>query len=129
MSPSPESQTTITLSIAGRVYRMACGAGEEEHLRRLGQRLDAKITELRGSFGEIGDQRITVMAALTLADDLAEAEARVARLEVENAALHDHQKTAVAAVTAVEDAVAVAIERAASRIEGVAHIMASGIRP
>ena len=55
----------VTVSIAGRVYRMACGEGEEAHIEGLARAVDAKIDGLRISFGEIGDQRITVMAALT----------------------------------------------------------------
>ncbi|HEX8666640.1 MAG TPA: cell division protein ZapA, partial [Beijerinckiaceae bacterium] len=61
----------IQVTIAGRSYRMACGEGEEAHLEGLAQAYDAKITELRGAFGEIGDMRLHVMAALTYADELA----------------------------------------------------------
>ena len=35
--------------------------------------IDEKIGEMRGAFGEIGDQRLVVMAALTIADNLVEA--------------------------------------------------------
>ena len=35
--------------------------------------IDEKIGEMRTTFGEIGDQRLTIMAALTFADGLAEA--------------------------------------------------------
>ena len=73
----------INVLIAGRTYRMACADGEEDHLKGLAARLDSKIDELRGSFGEIGDSRITVMAAITIADDLSEAERRIAALEAE----------------------------------------------
>ena len=58
------------VSIAGRTYRMSCDEGEESHIENLARVVEAKIEELRGSFGEIGEQRIVVMAALTLADDL-----------------------------------------------------------
>ncbi len=70
----------VSVLIAGRTYRMACADGEEDHLKGLAARLDGKIIELRGSFGEIGDSRITVMAAITIADDLSEAERRIAAL-------------------------------------------------
>jgi cell division protein ZapA len=59
----------VVVTIAGRTYRMNCDEGEEAHIERLALSLDAKIAELRSSFGEIGDQRIIVMAALTLADE------------------------------------------------------------
>ncbi len=73
----------INVLIAGRTYRMACSDGEEDHLKGLAARLDQKITELKGSFGEIGDSRITVMAAITFADQLSEAERRIAALQAE----------------------------------------------
>jgi cell division protein ZapA len=62
------AQAVVT--IAGRTYRMNCDEGEEPHIEELARHVDAKIDELRGAFGEIGDQRITVMAALTIADEL-----------------------------------------------------------
>ena len=52
---------------------MACDDGEEEHLGELADYLDRTIERLRGEFGEIGDYRLTVMAAITMADERAEA--------------------------------------------------------
>ena len=74
----------VTVTIAGRVYRMACTDGEQPHIESLARIVDAKIESLRTSFGEIGDQRITVMAALTFADELSEAKRRIAELEIDN---------------------------------------------
>ena len=65
--------TQVNVTINGRQFRMACEDGEEGHLARLAEDLDARISRLRLRFGEIGDTRLTVMAALTLADELAEA--------------------------------------------------------
>ena len=115
----------VAVTIAGSVYRMACGEGEEEHLQRLGRRLDAKITELRGSFGEIGDQRITIMAALTVADSLAEAETRLSRLEAEVAGFRRAQAEASAAVDAVADAVVTALDSTAARIDAASRRIAA----
>jgi cell division protein ZapA len=66
------AQAVVT--IAGRTYRMNCDEGEEAHIESLAKLVDEKIESLRGAFGEIGDQRIVVMAALTLADEFAEAQ-------------------------------------------------------
>ena len=60
----------VVVTIAGRTYRMNCDEGEEAHIESLARSVDGKIADLRGAFGEIGDQRIVVMAALTLADEL-----------------------------------------------------------
>ena len=76
----------VTVTIAGRTYRMACGDGEEEHLAGLAAGLDAKIDEMRRAFGEIGDMRLHVMAAITIADELSETKRRIGTLEEEVAA-------------------------------------------
>ncbi len=68
----------VVVTIAGRTYRMNCDQGEEAHIESLARNVDAKIAELRGSFGEIGDQRIVVMAALTIADELFSAQKKLA---------------------------------------------------
>ena len=62
----------VSVTINGRQFRMACEEGEEARLARLAEDLDARIGRLRQRFGEIGDTRLTVMAALTIADELAE---------------------------------------------------------
>ena len=110
----------VNVKIAGRLYRMACADGEEQHLAGLAARLDGKIAELRGAFGEIGDTRITVMAALTIADDLGEAERRIAALEAENDRLRGAEAAYDARAAALAEAVAVALGEAAGRIERVA---------
>lgn len=73
----------VNVTVAGKNYRMACGDGEEKHLIALAERVDAKISELRGTFGEIGDMRLHVMAAIYFADETADLKARVARIEAQ----------------------------------------------
>lgn len=111
----------VQVTIGGRPYRLACGEGEEEHLMALARMIDGKIAELRGSFGEIGDQRITVMAALTVADELSETQRRVAALEAEVARLRDSGAGASAERAALADRLAEALGEAAQRIERVAQ--------
>jgi cell division protein ZapA len=107
----------LPVTIAGRVYRVACDEGEEARLGDLAQLVDAAIAGMRVRFGEIGDQRLTIMAALTLADEWAEANDRVRELEAELARLKDPS-------TAAPDwagQVAVSLGEAALRIEHVAQ--------
>ena len=63
----------VSVTIDGRKYRLACNEGEEARLESLAGVIDDKIGEMRKTFGEIGDQRLVIMAALTIADNLAEA--------------------------------------------------------
>ncbi len=111
----------VNVSIAGRTYRMACDDGEEAHLEQLAARLDSKITELRGHFGEIGDQRITVMAALTIADDLGDAERRIADLQATLDTSRRAEATADVRFAAAGDALASSIEDVARRVERIAR--------
>ena len=62
----------VNVEINGRKYRMACEAGQEKHLIGLAQRFDAHVEQLKGAVGEIGDNRLTVMAGIAVVDELAE---------------------------------------------------------
>ncbi len=110
----------VNVMIAGKAYRMACGEGEEAHLEGLARFYDEKIGEMRQAFGEIGDMRLHVMAALMVADDLHEAKKRAEKLEAELAAIRGDAGAADQRLSEVEDRAAEALVAAAERIEGVA---------
>jgi len=109
----------VSVAINGRQYRMACEDGQEGHLMRLARDLDQRIEQLRARFGEIGDMRLTVMAALTVADELVEAGKRLRRIEEEMAGLQDTRVLAADRSQATQAAVAAALNSAAERIERV----------
>jgi cell division protein ZapA len=109
------SQVSVTIN--GRQFRMACEDGQEPHLMELARDLDSRIEGLRTKFGEIGDTRLTVMAALTLADALSETEQRLKRLEGEVAAMQDARSAAADRARAAQASVAAALTAAAERIE------------
>jgi cell division protein ZapA len=112
------SQVNVTIN--GRQFRMACEDGQEDHLVNLARELDTRISGLRTKFGEIGDTRLTVMAAITVADELAEAGLRIKKLEEELAASQDARTLASDRAKAAQAAVAIALGTAAERIEGIA---------
>jgi cell division protein ZapA len=109
----------VSVTINGRQYRMACEDGQENHLLWLSGDLDRRIGQLRAQFGEIGDMRLTMMAALTVADELVEAGKRLRRLEEELAALQDARAVATERAQATQAAVAAALNSASERIERV----------
>jgi cell division protein ZapA len=111
----------VNVNIAGRSYRMACADGEEGHLETLAAQVDARISALRESFGEIGDQRLVVMAAITIADELAECRRSIARMDEELVAARAHEVDEEQARTGWASAFVETLERAADRIERVAH--------
>ena len=83
----------------------------------LARELDDRINSLRTKFGEIGDTRLTVMAAITVADELSEAGQRIKRLEEELTALQNVQVAISDRNKAAQVAIAAALSKAAERVE------------
>ncbi len=111
------SQVSVTIN--GRQFRMACEDGQEGHLMNLARELDNRIDGLRTKFGEIGDTRLTVMAAITVVDELSEAGQRIKRLEDELAALQNAQVAISDRNKAAHAAIATALGKAAERVENI----------
>ncbi|WP_208433562.1 cell division protein ZapA [Bartonella taylorii] len=63
---------TVSVTIDGKNYRMACNKGQESHLIELAARLDQYIAHLKKNFGEIGDHRLSVMAGIMIIDEMEE---------------------------------------------------------
>ena len=109
----------VSVTINGRKFRVACEEGQENHLTKLAADLDGRIEKLRAEHGEIGDARLTIMAALTLADELAELGGKLRGLEGELAVLQDTRVTAADRAKATQAALSAALNSAAERIEGM----------
>jgi cell division protein ZapA len=113
----------INVTINGRQYRMACEEGQEARLLKLADDLESRIQSLRGKFGEIGDARLTVMAALTACDEMLDAGQRIRQLEQELEALRSVRLAAVDRARATQTAVANALNAAADRIEKTTQVL------
>jgi cell division protein ZapA len=68
-------QVSVTLN--GRNYRLRCGDGEEKRLFALADHLRSIVDDLVRQFGQAGDDRLLVMAALMVADELFELKAKL----------------------------------------------------
>jgi cell division protein ZapA len=98
----------ITVTINGRNYPVACNEGEEQRIEELGRYIDAKVKTFAHELGQIGESRLLVLAALVLADELADAQAGSGAPRPGNGA-------------GLDDGVAAAgIENLAQRIESIA---------
>lgn len=98
----------VTIEIGGRRYDVTCRDGEEEQLRRLAGIVEEKATRARAAVGGVNEVRQLLLAALLLADELADL--RAARGPAAPAP----------ARPAPDPALAVALERLAARVESVA---------
>ena len=113
----------INVTINGRQYRMACEEGQEARLLQLVESFEIRIENLRGKFGEIGDARLTVMAALTVCDELLDASHRIRSLEEELAALRDLRAAAADKTRSTQIAMASALNSTADRIEKTTQVL------
>jgi cell division protein ZapA len=67
----------VAVSLMGRNYRFVCGDGEEPRIKALSDYLRTKVDQLSQEMGRTADDRLLVMAALILADELFEARGTV----------------------------------------------------
>jgi cell division protein ZapA len=110
----------VNVEINGRKYRMACEEGQQQHLIGLAERLNSHVEALKGAVGEIGDNRLTVMAGIAVVDELAEAEKRIKALEQEVLVLTRAGQEVAAEIEALEGKFAAKLSDAAKMLESVA---------
>ncbi|MEM6971996.1 MAG: cell division protein ZapA [Pseudomonadota bacterium] len=92
----------LRVDIAGRAYRLGCEDGQEAHLSELAAAVDEEARKISGGSMSVPEGRLLVMCALSLADRLAEVEARLASLEdngVDGQELADRVQRAAARLT------------------------------
>jgi cell division protein ZapA len=114
----------VTVTIDGKAYRMACDEGQEEHLIGLAERFDRYVSHLKDSFGEIGDQRVTVMAGIMVMDELVELQKRVTGLEGEIGTLRKTRDEALTKADKNDAALTGALAALAQRMEDLAARLA-----
>ena len=111
------SQSVVTIRLNGHPYKIGCGAGEEDHVAKLGSEVEAVMQSLIASVGQIGEARLLAMVALILADR--------ATLPATSKSQNDAGLVSPD-TTAHEDAAAEVLEDAAERIAALASKLASG---
>ncbi len=70
----------VAINFNGRSYRFACGDNEVQRLEEIAKYLTAKLEALTREHGNIGDERLMLMAALVVADELFDARADIDEL-------------------------------------------------
>jgi cell division protein ZapA len=110
----------VSVSIDGKVYRMACDEGQEQHLEDLATRFDRYVTHLKSSFGEIGDNRLIVMAGIMVMDELTEQQKKLKGLESEVETLRKTRDEALSKADRNDVALTTVLGEVTDRIERLA---------
>ncbi len=113
----------VNVEINGRKYRMACEEGQQARLIGLAERFNTQVEGLKGAVGEIGDNRLTVMAGIAVLDELSEAERRIRALEAQVAELTQAGQDIAAELESTEAQFARKLAEAAEALEDVAETL------
>src|ERR1700679_1397354 len=109
----------VNVMVNSRAYTIACDEGEEPHLKELAQHVDAKMKELIGTVGQVGDPKLLLMSALLITDEFFEARGRLDGHTKTMGELSNAQAEADARVGQSEQRAANALEDAARRLESI----------
>ena len=114
-----DEMAAVNVVVNGRTYNIACNDGEEDSLKHLAAIVDGKLQEVVTMVGQIGDQRLLLMAALLIADDLVNRNDRLAEIEKSIAELKSANAQLQVQVNDAEGLAADKLEAAAKRVETV----------
>ncbi len=104
----------VSLSINGRQYDVRCDDGQESHLYQLADFVNAKVGDLVGNAGQIGEARLLLMASLMIADELMEAKAGLQTSEPGAEGTPEDRDS-------LDEASAIHLDSLAGRIEDIAE--------
>ena len=108
-------QVSVTLN--GRTYRLECSEGEEAHLLELAEYLGTHVDEMRRKFGQVGDDRLILMASLVVADELTEMRREIDKLKTALAEARRDKSASDESAKAAQVDFSARISEAAKRLE------------
>jgi cell division protein ZapA len=114
----------VNVMVNSRAYTIACDEGEEDHLRELAEHVDGKVKELLGSVGQVGDQRLLLMAALLIADEHHETQNQLHLRTQELGDLAGSHEAVTTRLAQSEGVAADALEAATKRLKDIAGRLA-----
>jgi cell division protein ZapA len=109
----------VNVMVNSRAYTIACDEGEQEHLKELAAHVDAKVSELLGVVGQVGDQKLLLMAAVLITDELFEARGKLEGHAIKVGELSTAQAELDARASQSEQIAADALESAAEHLERI----------
>jgi cell division protein ZapA len=120
-------QVSVTLN--GRTYRLECGEGEETHLIALAEYLGSHVDTMKRKFGQVGDDRLILMASLLVTDELWELRRQMQELKSTLADARRDRSVADESVKSVQSDLVRRIGAAADRLEMLNERFGSEAQP
>ena len=101
----------VDITVNNQNFLIACEDGQEDRLIDLSKIVDDKVGELAAQVGQVGQNRLLVMAALVIADELVDLRETVKLTPVQNS----------------DDKAGACIEELSKRIEKIADLAAEAL--
>jgi cell division protein ZapA len=119
-------QVSVTLN--GRNYRLECSEGEEAHLIELAEYLGSHVDEMRRKFGQVGDDRLILMASLVVADELWELRGEIDKLKASLAEARRDKSASEETAKSVQADLTAKIGEAAERLDLLNARFSGGVK-
>jgi cell division protein ZapA len=107
----------ISVTLNGRTYRLECGEGEEAHLIELAEYLGNHVEDMKRKFGQVGDDRLILMASLVVLDELWELRRQMAQMKIAMAEARRDKSVADESARALQSDLAGRMSSVAQRLE------------
>jgi cell division protein ZapA len=107
----------VTVVLNGRTYRLECGEGEESHLIALAEYLGTHVEDMKRKFGQVGDDRLILMASLLVTDELWELKREMEQLKASLATARGDRSVADETAKSAKAGLAERIGAVADRLE------------
>jgi cell division protein ZapA len=120
-------QVSVTLN--GRTYKLECGEGEETHLIALAEYLGSHVETMKQKFGQVGDDRLILMASLLVTDELWELRRQMQELKTMLAETRRDRSVADESAKSVQGELARKVSAVADRLERLNQRFGSEIQP
>lgn len=114
----------VAISLNGKSYRLECDDGEENHLTALAEQIGRQIEILKERVGQVGDDRLLLMAGLVLADELHASRRQLEGLDSKLAAIMEDRASTDQLVESAQAELASQIAAAAERIQALTDRLA-----
>ncbi len=108
-------QVSVTLN--GRTYRLECGEGEETHLIALAEYLGSYVDTMKRKFGQVGDDRLILMASLLVTDELWELRRQMQELKASLAEARRDRSGADESAKFIQNDLVQKVDAVADRLE------------
>jgi cell division protein ZapA len=129
IQPGGFAMGQVTVVLNGRTYRLECGEGEENHLIALAEYLGTHVEDMKRKFGQVGDDRLILMASLLVTDELWELRREMEALKASLAAARRDRSVADETAKSAKADLAGRIEAVADRLEVLNERFGSEAKP